>query len=206
MDVDRYARIQQGRGNRLALILDLAVPRDFDPKVGALSRAGCSTTSTTSVRPGRAEPSRARRAKIDRPCRVDHRAESRPPAWAALRHRRHAVGASWLRQLGDYADTVLRREAGSALRRPARPDRCPAHGDRPHDVTAQQPAPASAARRTLHGRHRRGHRRTEVLRRVPAARSARSTTLESLRLLVGTGRKRPAPVGVRTASNTNDSW
>jgi glutamyl-tRNA reductase len=35
VDVDRDARIQQGRGNRLAVILDLAVPSDFDPRVGA---------------------------------------------------------------------------------------------------------------------------------------------------------------------------
>src|SRR4051794_6016397 len=36
--IDRYARIQRARGNRLALILDLAVPRDFDPRVGELER------------------------------------------------------------------------------------------------------------------------------------------------------------------------
>jgi glutamyl-tRNA reductase len=36
--VDRFARIREGRCDRPALILDLAVPRDFDSRVGAMER------------------------------------------------------------------------------------------------------------------------------------------------------------------------
>ncbi|QDS90830.1 Glutamyl-tRNA reductase [Rosistilla ulvae] len=37
MDVQRFGAIHQARYGRMLLILDLAVPRDFDPKIGELS-------------------------------------------------------------------------------------------------------------------------------------------------------------------------
>jgi glutamyl-tRNA reductase len=102
--VERYARIQQGRGNRLAVILDLAVPRDFDPRVGALEQV--MLYNVDDLRAQAEENLQGRRAQIDR-ARLIIEGES-AACLAALRHRR-AAGAL-LRQLGDYADGVLRRE------------------------------------------------------------------------------------------------
>jgi glutamyl-tRNA reductase len=36
--LEQYARVQRARGNRLALILDIAFPRDFDPRIGELEQ------------------------------------------------------------------------------------------------------------------------------------------------------------------------
>jgi glutamyl-tRNA reductase len=36
--LDQYARVQRARRNRLALILDIAIPRDFDPRIGDLDQ------------------------------------------------------------------------------------------------------------------------------------------------------------------------
>src|SRR5262249_53888342 len=35
---DQYVRVQRARRNRLALILDIAIPRDFDPRIGDLDQ------------------------------------------------------------------------------------------------------------------------------------------------------------------------
>jgi glutamyl-tRNA reductase len=102
--VDRYASIQQGRGNRLAVILDLAVPRDFDPRVGALEQV--MLYNVDDLRAQAEQNLQGRRARIDR-ARLIIDGES-AACLAALRHRRHA--GALLRQLGDYADGVLRRE------------------------------------------------------------------------------------------------
>ena len=128
--VDRYARIQQGRGNRLALILDLAFPRDFDPRVGA--GAGDALQRRRPSGPGRTEP--AGPARADRSRSADHRGRvgrlfGRPAAPAT--HR--GVAPPTRRPRRGRHPTRAR----SALRRPARPDRCSAYGDRTHDVAAQ---------------------------------------------------------------------
>ena len=36
--LDQYVRVQRARRNRLALILDIAIPRDFDPRIGDLDQ------------------------------------------------------------------------------------------------------------------------------------------------------------------------
>ena len=102
--VDRYARIQRARGNRLALILDLAVPRDFDPRVGALEQV--MLYNVDDLRAQAEQNLRGRHAQIER-ARAIIEGES-AACLAAIQHRRH-VGAL-LRQLGDHADAVLRRE------------------------------------------------------------------------------------------------
>src|SRR3954470_1187154 len=99
--VDRYARIQRARGNRLALILDLAVPRDFDPRVGELEQV--MLYNVDDLRAQAEQNLQGRRAQIDR-ARLIIEGES-AACLAALRHRRHA--GALLRQLGDYADAVL---------------------------------------------------------------------------------------------------
>jgi glutamyl-tRNA reductase len=104
MTADRFARIQQVRDNRLALILDLAVPRDFDRRVGALERV--MLYNVDDLRAHAEQNLRGRHALIDR-ARLIIEGES-VSCLAALRHRRYA--GALLRQLGDYADAVLRRE------------------------------------------------------------------------------------------------
>ena len=104
VDVDRYTHIQQKRGNRLALILDLAVPRDFDPRVGALERV--TLYNVDDLRAQAEQNLQGRHAQIDDARRIVERESA--ACLAALRHRRHA--GALLRQLGDHADAVLRRE------------------------------------------------------------------------------------------------
>ncbi len=36
--LEQYVRVQRGRRNRLSLILDIAFPRDFDPRIGTLDQ------------------------------------------------------------------------------------------------------------------------------------------------------------------------
>ena len=143
--VDRYARIQQGRGNRLAVILDLAIPRDFDPRVGELERV--TLYNVDDLRAQAEQNFDGLRADRSRP--ADHRGRvGRLPGHPTSPATRRGV-ASPARRLRRCRPPP---RAGSALRRPARLDRSPAHGDRPHDVAAQQQAPASAPRRALLGR------------------------------------------------------
>ena len=100
---DRYARIRRGGGHRLALVLDLAVPRDFAPGVGALE--GVVLYNVDDLRAQAEANLRGRQAEVDGARRIVERESA--ACLAALRHRRHA--GEWLRQLGDYADAVLRR-------------------------------------------------------------------------------------------------
>jgi glutamyl-tRNA reductase len=102
--LDRYARIQQVRGHRPALILDLAVPRDFDPRVGALE--GVMLYDVDDLRAQAERNLQGRRAQIDGARLIVGRESA--GCLAGLRHRRHA--GALLRQLGDYAEGVLRRE------------------------------------------------------------------------------------------------
>jgi glutamyl-tRNA reductase len=102
--LDRYARIQRVRGHRLSLILDLAIPRDFDPGVGELEQV--TLYNVDDLRAQVERNFRGRYVQIDR-ARLIIEGES-TACLAGLRHRRHA--GALLRQLGDYADGVLRRE------------------------------------------------------------------------------------------------
>ena len=104
VDFDRYARIQRTRGNRLALVLDLAVPRDFDPRVGGLERV--MLYNVDDLRAQAERNLQGRRAQIDRARLIIDRESA--ACLAALRHRRHA--GVLLRRLGDSADAVLRSE------------------------------------------------------------------------------------------------
>jgi glutamyl-tRNA reductase len=114
VDVDRDAAIQRRRGNRPALILDLAVPRDFDPGVGGLAQV--LLYNVDDLRARAEQDLRGRRAQLDR-ARTILEGEA-AACLAALRHRRHA--GALLRQLGDHAEAVLRRERDRLFA--ARPD------------------------------------------------------------------------------------
>jgi glutamyl-tRNA reductase len=101
---DQYVRVQRARRNRLVLILDIAIPRDFDPKVGALDRV--MLYNVDDLRAQTDENRRQRQKRVD-PALVIIEAET-AACYAALRHQKYA--GTVLRQLGDQADAVRRRE------------------------------------------------------------------------------------------------
>jgi glutamyl-tRNA reductase len=102
--LDQYRRIQRSRRNRLTLILDIAIPRDFDPRIGDLG--GVILYHVDDLK-ARAEANRAsRRTKVDPALAIIESETAR--CLAELRHNLHA--GALLRQLGDYADAVRIRE------------------------------------------------------------------------------------------------
>jgi glutamyl-tRNA reductase len=105
VSAERYAVIQKRRRNRLALILDIAVPRDFDPRVGEISDQ-VMLYNVDDLR-AQVEQHLAGRRKGIEPAQAIIERET-AVCWADLRHQRHA--GALLRQLGDYADSVRLRE------------------------------------------------------------------------------------------------
>jgi glutamyl-tRNA reductase len=101
---DAFARVQRARRNRLALILDIAIPRDFDPAIGELDQV-----LLYNVDDLRAQVERnleGRRRGIDPAQEIIERETA--ACLASLHHRRHA--GAILKQLGEYADAVRSRE------------------------------------------------------------------------------------------------
>ncbi len=101
---DQYARVQRARRNRLSLILDIALPRDFDELIGSLDQVLLYNVDDLRAQ---AEQSRMRRQKGVDPALliIEHETAS---CYAVLRTQRYASAV--LRQLGDRADTIRRRE------------------------------------------------------------------------------------------------
>ena len=112
--LEQYVRVQRARRNRLSLILDIAIPRDFDPRIGE-PRPGDALPCRRAASAGRAEP--ALEAEGDRPGAGDHRARSRG-LLLQLRHQRD-VGLL-LEQLGNHADQIRQRELSALYS--SRPD------------------------------------------------------------------------------------
>lgn len=101
---EQYQRIQRARRNRLALILDIAIPRDFDPRIGDLEQVMLYHVDDLKAQ---SEANRARRRdKVDPALAIIERETSE--CLASLRHQRHA--GALLRQIGDYADAARQRE------------------------------------------------------------------------------------------------
>ena len=101
---EQYARVQQARRNRLSLILDIAVPRDFEPGVGTLDRVMLYNVDDLRAQ---VERNLSGRKKGVDPARAIIERET-ALCVANLKHLRHA--GTLLRQLGDYADAVRLRE------------------------------------------------------------------------------------------------
>lgn len=111
VDLSSYMKVQKARKNRLALILDIAIPRDFDPRIGDLEQV--MLYNVDDLR-GQAEQNRQRRQKgIDPALAIIERETGL--CLASLRHRTQA--GTVLRQLGDYADAVRLREIESLFAR-----------------------------------------------------------------------------------------
>ena len=104
VDLATYAKVQKARKNRLALILDIAIPRDFDPRVGDLEQVMLYNVDDLRAR---AERNRQERQKGIDPALAIIEREAQL-CLANLRHRAHA--GLVLRQIGDYADAARLRE------------------------------------------------------------------------------------------------
>ncbi len=109
--LETYARVQRARRNRLALILDIAIPRDFDPRIGDLERVMLYNVDDLRAQ---ADRNRQNRQKGVDPALaiIDREAKA---CLADLRHRAHA--GSLLRQLGSYADAARERELDALIAR-----------------------------------------------------------------------------------------
>src|SRR6185437_15378460 len=57
---EQYVRVQRARRNRLALILDIAIPRDFDSRIGSLDQVMLYNVDDLRAK---AEENRRRRQK-----------------------------------------------------------------------------------------------------------------------------------------------
>ena len=111
VDLAAYARVQKARKNRLALILDIAIPRDFDPRIGDLEQV-----MLYNVDDLRAQAERNRQARqkgVDPALAIIGRETE--ACLATLRHRTQAGAV--LRQLGDYADAARLREFEALIAR-----------------------------------------------------------------------------------------
>ena len=111
--VDRalYARVQKARKNRLALILDIAIPRDFDPRIGDLEQV--MLYNVDDLKAQAEQNLKKRRKGVDPALAIIERETAL--CLAALRHRTHA--GQVLRQLGDYADAARLRELDALFAR-----------------------------------------------------------------------------------------
>ncbi len=101
---DQYARVQRARRNRLALILDIAIPRDFEAKIGDLEQVWLYNVDDLRAQ---AEENRKQRQQGLDPALVIIERET-AACCAALRHQRTA--GTVLRQLGDRTDAIRQRE------------------------------------------------------------------------------------------------
>lgn len=102
--LDQYQKVQRARRNRLALILDIAIPRDFDAKIGDLEQVMLYNLDDLSAM---AERNRKNRRKSIDPAIaiIEHETAA---CLAAIRHQR-AAGAI-IKQLGEFADDARQRE------------------------------------------------------------------------------------------------
>jgi glutamyl-tRNA reductase len=116
--LEQYTRVQRARRNRLSLILDIAIPRDFDEKIGTLDQVWLYNVDDLRAQ---AEQNLGRRQKGVDPALLIIERET-VACYALLRHQRTAGAV--LRQLGDHADAIRRRELDALYA--ARPDLSPA--------------------------------------------------------------------------------
>jgi glutamyl-tRNA reductase len=112
--LEQYVRVQRARRNRLSLILDVAIPRDFDPRIGDLDQV---TLYHVDDLRAQAEQNRLERQKGIDPALVIIERET-AACYAQVRHQRDA--GLLLQQLGNHADQIRKRELGALFA--TRPD------------------------------------------------------------------------------------
>ena len=101
---EQYVRVQRARRNRLALVLDIAIPRDFDPRIGTLDQV--MLYNVDDLRAQAEENRRQRQKGVDPALAIIER--EAVACFSALRHQRQAGAV--LRQLGENADAIRQRE------------------------------------------------------------------------------------------------
>jgi len=102
--LEHYLRVQRARRNRLALILDIAIPRDFDPRIGDLAQVMLYHVDDLRAQ---AEQNRLERQKsIDPALGIIERETA--ACCARIRHQQDA--GLLLQQLGNHADQIRQRE------------------------------------------------------------------------------------------------
>ena len=139
--LEQYQRVQRHRRNRLALILDIAIPRDFDPRIGDLDQV--MLYHVDDLRAQAEQNLRRRQKGIDPALAIIERETA--ACYALLRHQ-HDAG-HLLQELGDSYDAVASARAHQAVRRAAAPERGRPRGDLAHDDAPPEPVPAPPARR-----------------------------------------------------------
>ena len=98
--LEQYQRVQRARRNRLALILDIAIPRDFDPRIGDLDQV---TLYHVDDLRAQAEQNRLQRQKgIDPALAIIER--ETVACYAMLRHQNDA--GHILQELGNSYDSI----------------------------------------------------------------------------------------------------
>ena len=102
--LEQYIRVQRARRNRLALILDIAIPRDFDPQIGNLDQV--TLYHVDDLRAQAEQNKRQRQKGIDPALMIIERETAE--CYAKLRHQ-HDAGLL-LQQLGNHADQIRQRE------------------------------------------------------------------------------------------------
>lgn len=101
---EQFARVQRARRNRLCLILDIAVPRDFEEKVGDLEQVLLYNVDDLM---GQAEQNKqVRRQKVDSAQVIID--DEIATCLGTLRHQRQA--GTILRKLGDRGEEIRLRE------------------------------------------------------------------------------------------------
>lgn len=100
----QYERVQRARKFRLSLILDIAVPRDFDERIASLDQVWLYNVDDLQ-----AQASRNREGRLSRVEAAAELVQAEVEACLSdLRHKRYA--GNLIRQIGEYADTVRQRE------------------------------------------------------------------------------------------------
>jgi glutamyl-tRNA reductase len=102
--LEQYVRVQRSRRNRLALILDIAIPRDFDPQIGNLDQVMLYHVDDLRAQ---AEQNRLQRQKGVDPALIIIERET-AECYAKLQNQ-HDAGLL-LQQLGNHADQIRQRE------------------------------------------------------------------------------------------------
>jgi glutamyl-tRNA reductase len=118
MDLETYNRIQRARRYRLALILDIALPRDFDDRIGQLDQV-----MLYNVDDLRAQVERTMAQRRGGLSAANRLIDTEVAAClASLRHQREA--SSVLKALGEHADKLRESELDDLY------DRCPDLSDK----------------------------------------------------------------------------
>ncbi len=100
---DQYVRVQRARRNKLALILDIAIPRDFDPRIDGIDNVMLYNVDNLRAQ---AEENRVRRTKGVDPALVIIERET-AACYASIHHAR--TTGVLLRELEESIDAVRQR-------------------------------------------------------------------------------------------------